>query len=537
MQEKLEYWSISTYNNLTFMPPKKHFRANQSSVTPLRPGQDIILPKPNVSFPDVGVTLNSYRSSTYTPPRRRARPAAVPELSPRRHWWQVITLKRVVITLALLVLLIGGWLGFKFIYNAHKLFGGNIFSVLTTTKLKGENVGRVNILLAGNSADDVGHEGGQLTDSIMIMSIDTKNNTAYLLSVPRDLWVDIPGAGYEKINDAYVVGQQNNFNQPGYFPGGMGQLQQIIQQDFGITLNYYALVDYAALRDAVNAVGGVDVNIQSSDPRGLYDPSIDYSTHQPLVKLSNGEHHLNGQQALDLARARGDSYRSYGFAQSDFDRTQHQRQLLVALKTKAVSLGVLSNPAKLSNLSDAIGNNVTTNFSLSEVHRFYDLVKPISSKNIKSLSLNDANGKNLLLNYDADGQSALIPAAGLTDFSDIRAFVTQQTSTNPVVREAAAVVVLNGTDTNGLAAKERAQLSGKGITVADIGDAANQTSTTIIDASGGKMPATLKLLEQTFGNNVTTTNPYADTYTADFIVVLGGNLINNTATTTSTSGD
>ena len=100
----------------------------------------------------------------------------------------------------------------------------------------------------------------------------------------------------------------------GYPSGGMGQLEQVVEENFGIAINYYALIDYSAFRDAVNAVGGIDVTIASSDPRGLYDPNIDYTTHGPLVKLTNGVHHLNGQQALDLVCARGDSANSYGFA-------------------------------------------------------------------------------------------------------------------------------------------------------------------------------------------------------------------------------
>jgi len=106
----------------------------------------------------------------------------------------------------------------------------------------------------------------------MIISIDTKNNKAFLLSVPRDLWVDIGDNGHGKINEAYVDGQNNHFSDNGYPAGGMGQLQQVIENNFGLTINYYALVNYNAFRDAVNAVGGIDVVIKSTDPRGLYDP-------------------------------------------------------------------------------------------------------------------------------------------------------------------------------------------------------------------------------------------------------------------------
>ncbi|HVV67210.1 MAG TPA: LCP family protein [Candidatus Saccharimonadales bacterium] len=489
-----------------------------------RPGQDIITAKKQAgNFPGVGMTLPTYRSNAAGrarlggPSRTQTQPGRLKRIFSKRH------LKRAALSLLVLLILIGGFVGFKFLYNAHKLFGGSILGVLHTTKLKGEDSGRVNILLAGNSADDPGHNGGDLTDSIMILSIDTRNNTAFLLSVPRDLWVDIPGGGHQKINAAYVVGNEDNFSESGYPQGGMGLLEKVIHDNLGIPIDYYALINYNALRDSVNAVGGVTFTVDSSDPRGLYDPSIDYKTHGPLVRLSNGPHVLNGEQALDLARARGDAYGSYGFDNADFTRTENQRQLLIDLKNKATTAGVLTNPAKLTKLSDAVGNNVKTDFTLSEVHRLVDLVKPIGSKNIKSLSLNDANGKDLLTSYTtADGESALIPAAGIDDFSDIQAFVHQQTSNNPVVRENAGVVVLNATDISGLASQERTKLKVKGLNITDIGDAlTNQATTSIIDNSGGKKPATRQLLVQLFGNNVTTTNPYGDKYDADFIILLG----------------
>ncbi len=490
-----------------------------------RPGQDMVTVRRQASrFPSVGMTLHSYK---YDPRDYHGRPsgaAAIVKTGRLKRLRRKITLKRSVVALSILVLLVGGWVGGTLIYNAHKLFGGSIFGVLHQTHLKGEGVGRVNILLAGNSADDAGHAGGELTDSIMILSIDTKNNKAFMLSIPRDLWVAIGQSGHQKINAAYVYGEDQEFNQEGYPAGGMGQLEQVVEQDFGIDINYYSLIDYNAFRDAVNAVGGIEVNIASSDPRGIYDPSIDYTTGGPLVpKLSNGIHHLNGQQALDLARARGDAYNSYGFAGSDFDRTLHQRQMLVALKSKAVSVGVLANPAKVSSLSNAIGNNVKTDMTLGEFRRLYDLIKPIKAGDIKSLSLNDAEGKNLLTSYTAaGGQSALIPAAGLDDYNDIQTFIKRHTSNSPVVQENAAVVLLNGTGTSGLASKKRTALKEKNINVTSVGDArSNQAVTSIIDNSHGKKPATRKLLVQLFGNHVTTTNPYGTVYTADFIVILG----------------
>ncbi len=347
----------------------------------------------------------------------------------RRSWKKIF--KRSAITLLVVLLCAGGWVGWKFVYNSSKIFGWrSLLGAFTSAKLKGESNGRVNILLAGNSADDPGHSGADLTDSIMVVSIDTKDNSGFLLSIPRDLYVKIPGHGYGKINEAYEDGESDHFSQAGYAAGGMGLLEQVVEQDFGLSSDYYALVNYAALRDAVNAVGGVTVNIQSSDPRGLYDPSPDLDNNrQPLVRLSNGEHTLNGVQALGLARARGDHYGSYGFAASDFERTANQRLLLLALKDKASSLGVLSNPITVGNLFDSLGNNVKTDFKLNEVRRLVTILKKIPSSKLTSEALTMPNGTNYLTSEtNSYGQSVLVPKAGPDDYSAIQAFVQQLVS-------------------------------------------------------------------------------------------------------------
>jgi len=430
---------------------------------------------------------------------------------------------RTATVLAVLVVLCVGWLGWKIFRNTGKVFGSgsNLLGFLSAAPLKCEGSGRCNIILAGNSADDPGHDGANLTDSIMIVSIDMKNNTAFMLSVPRDLYVNIPGNGYAKINEAYPDGQSEHFKQAGYASGGMGLLEKTVSQDFGIPISYYALIDYGALRDAVNAVGGIQVDIQSDDPRGLYDPSIDYATGGPLVKLTNGWHTLDGEQALDLARARGDAYGSYGFDASDFERTQNQRIMMLALKSKIMTSKVLADPIKLGQLFDAFGNHVHTDLSTGNIRRLYDVSKQISGSNVQSYGL------NLLSNYSTpNGESALIPAAGIGDYSQIQLYLKELTSNSPILREAANVVVLNAGNTTGLAAAEGKVLSGKGMDVTAMTDAPNlQAGDAIIDNSKGQDPATLVALKGTFGVTTTTTNAaLSATYpNAAFIVILGEN--------------
>jgi LCP family protein required for cell wall assembly len=347
--------------------------------------------------------------------------ASVPAAAKKRWWrrlhWKKI-LKRTALALLVLLLIIGGWLGYKLIRNSNKI-GSGFWSLFDNSRLKGEDRGRVNILLAGDSSDDPGHAGADLTDSIMLVSLNVKDKTAFMLSIPRDLYVNIPDDGYAKINSVYQTGNQLKFSQNGYPDGGMGLLESIVSDKLDVPIDYYALINYSAFRDAVNAVGGVSVKIDSQDRRGLYDPFTN-------LDLPNGWVNLNGQQALNLARARGDGPGAYGFYQADFDRTGHQRQLLVALKDKATSVGVFANPAKISSLFDAAGNNVKTDLSLGNIRRLYSLGKSIDSSKIQSVGLNNADGKNLLMSYRGyGGQSALAPAAGLNNYSDIQAFVAK----------------------------------------------------------------------------------------------------------------
>lgn len=519
------------------MPQTHRPMSNQPASGRVRPVQDVATASRQAGqFPSVGMTLRSYQYDATDRNNRRGQPTRVV----KGRWQRIkskITLKRTVITVAVIALLIGGWVGGNLLWNAHKLFGGSILDVLKSTKLKGEDTGRVNILLAGNSADDPGHNGAELTDSIMILSLDTKHHKAFMLSVPRDLWID-DGYGHQKINGVYVDGQAEEFNEPGYPAGGMGQLEKVISENFGITFHYYGLVAYEALKQSVDAVGGIDVTVNSEDPRGLYDPNIDWSTRGPLVKLTNGKHHLDGREALNLARARGDAYNSYGFAASDFTRTENQRKLLIALKNRVASPSVIANPAKITSLADAIGNNVKTDFKTEELRRLYEIIKEIPSSNIQSLSLDDADGKNLLMSYATpQGQSALIPSAGLDDFSDIQAFINRHSSSDPVVQEGARLVVLNGTTVNGLASRIEKRLTAKKMIVDQVGDAGvtSQATTTIIDLSGGKKPGTKAALVKHFGNHVTSQNPYGATYEADFIIVLGADQTTSTTNTTADS--
>jgi len=457
---------------------------------------------------------------------KRARKQAKKQQHPWRH-----RLKRTVAGLGIVVLLVGLFFGFKFYKDIAKLTGNkNPFSLLSVfhpVPLKNQD-GRVNILVAANSADDAGHNGANLTDSIMVLSIDTKKNTALMLSIPRDLWVNIPGVGHSKINAAYPN-------------GGMNKLQSVIEDNLGFTIDYQALVNYGAFRDLVNSVGGITVTINSDDPRGIYDPSLDWTSRHccALAKYPNGSATLNGKQALNLARARGDAYGSYGYDQSDFTRTLYQRKMLLAIKDKASQSSIIANPFKVSSLVDAVGNNVKTNLQLNEIETLYTYMKKIDDNKIDSFNINTLKGKGttMLQNYTApDGQSALIPAAGVDDFSDIQAQIKKILTADPVTKEGATVVVLNGTSTSGLAARQKNKLIGKGMTVFTSDAPATQATTTIIDNYKGEMPNTLTYFKSAYKATVVTNPTLTANYpNADFIVILGQSAVPQTSSSSTTS--
>jgi LCP family protein required for cell wall assembly len=283
--------------------------------------------------------------------------------------------------------------------------------LLTPEALNGESTGRVNILIAGNSADDPGHGGATLTDSIMVASIDISTKKLTLVSVPRDLWVEYNGS-YMKINAVYPL-------------GGMDGLQQVVQNVMGITINQQVLINYAAFKDMIDAVGGIDIDITSPDPRGIYDPMVGF-------QIANGEQHLDGTQALLLARSRNDpTYDgriAYGLPNGDFDREMYQREMLQALLSKLSSVTTLINPSTLPDILDSFSGNVSTNMTAGQLRRLYDLSKQVSGTD--SVSLRGTDVTVLLSNYTSyDGQSALIPAAGVGDYDALQQFVASYLTT------------------------------------------------------------------------------------------------------------
>jgi LCP family protein required for cell wall assembly len=437
--------------------------------------------------------------------------------------------KKKNILLALLVIAFPVfYFGYKYASGLNKITGGNIASIFNSTKLKGESEGRVNILISGTSEDDPGHEGADLTDSVMVVSINTIDKSVLMLSLPRDLWINYEDnnsilGSQGKLNEAYFRGKEQS-TKNNEVEAGMNNLSKVVTNVTGFPIHYYIKINYQAFRDAVNAVGGVDINIDSGDPYcvgggGIYDP------YAGNIKLKKGLQHLDGEQALNLSRARNDGG-GCGMAGSDFSRTEYQRKIMIELRKKALSLGVLSNPSKVSDLLDSVGNNINHSFEANEIIRLYELGKDINETGILSEGL---SGDNELINYQApNGASALTPKNGTFNYASIKFFIRKLTSNDPVVKEEPKVVVLNGTNISGLASKKSDNLTAIGVEVVSLGNAPTKDyqDNQIIVLNKDK-PASLKLLQEKISPvtiaDAEIEEQYKGKYDADFVIIVGNN--------------
>ena len=366
--------------------------------------------------------LKNLAHTYYRPEQPRQVNALQTEPASKRFGWKAALL--VFLLLAIVsVLFIVGWNIRNFTSASQKLFGtSNVLAMLPPMPIEQTQQHRVNILVVGFSADNPGHQGAELTDSIILVSVDTKTKDGYMLSVPRDLYVDIPTYRQAKINEAYQGGERSDFTDPQYPDGGMGLLRKTVSEVFGVEIHYHVLVNYAAVRDTVDALGGIEVNIQSSDERGLYDANFQLEEGGPL-QLPNGVQTIDGETALKLTRARGASGDAYGFAESDFARTRHQ-QLVLAGITRELSWTLLLDPRTNGQIFAAIGDNVQTDIEIQEVIPFARLFIGIPTDQLRSVTLRDVNGQNLLQSYrTSSGQAALIPADGMNMYDAIQSAI------------------------------------------------------------------------------------------------------------------
>lgn len=446
-------------------------------------------------------------------------------------------IKWICIVLIVGLLAAGGWILYRGFSATGNIFKGNIFDIVQNQPLKQDANGRSNILVVGTSEDDPGHEASYLTDSMMVLSIDQNKKDAYMVSIPRDLEV--------KYGEACLSGYQGKINV--YYNcvgGGTGNVEAdrlaltkeagFVGELLGMDIQYGVNVNYTVMRELVGAVGGITVNIEGSgNAPGVMDSNFDWKCgvgdrkvsraevlrrcppNGHFIEYPNGPAFLDAEHALYLAQARGDIAPTYGLGRSNFDREINQQKIVKAIREKALSAGVLSNPAKVSGVIDALGNNLRTTFEAKEVGTLVSLAKEMKSEDINSISLVDE--ANPLLGGDAQ------PVEGRFQFGAIQTYLKKKLSSDPVVREEAGIVVVNGSGVAGVAKTEADKLESQGFTIAAIDNAPDGTygAVEIYQIGEGKSGTKSKLESLFKVKAKTTTPPVAVGEGTNFVVVFG----------------
>jgi polyisoprenyl-teichoic acid--peptidoglycan teichoic acid transferase len=335
------------------------------------------------------------------------------------------------------------------------------------------------------------------TDTLLVMGIDPANHQINMLSVPRDLWVDIPGYGQGKLAIAYAI-------------GGPRLAAYTLEKNLGIPVDYTMALTFRGFTKIIDAMGGVTVDVPNELKDPLYPCLVGYD-YCP-IDIPRGTQHMNGATALEFVRER------HAFAQQDLARVQDQQAFADAAKHTVLSPTTwLRYPAILQTLRDNLITNVPMN-DFPVIAAQY-LITPKSR--VTHSYINIENGM-VRADWSTDGQSILLP----TDSTSIPNLVHRLYADPALAGENASVAVLNGTPSTGMATDVENTLQGMGFhtVLAGNADASNYQHTLVIEnsAAPGAKDYTARRLQRVLGAQLL--REHLSAQSAQIVVVAGSDL-------------
>ncbi len=371
---------------------------------------------------------------------------------------------------------------------------------------------RVNILLLGiDERDD--QYGPWRTDTMIVLTIDPENNTAGILSIPRDLWVPIPGYSENRINTAHYTGDLKKY--PG---GGPALAIKTVQYNFGITIHYYVRVNFSGFVKAIDTIGGLDIYVEKEIDDPLY-PDSAYG-YDPLY-IPAGLQHMDGELALKYARTRHTG--------SDFDRLRRQQQVIMAVRDKVLRLGMLPQLLpKLPELLTTVGDSVQTDLQFDEMRNLIQLASKMEDEHIRTGVI----GNSMTVpTTTPNGAQVLIPIR-----DEIRAVVdeifaepTPEAEEEEIIEdkdklaeEGARIIVHNGSTVGNLAGQTSAFLKEHNLQVVEFGNAErfDYPNTIIVDYTGKEY--TVQYLARLLNIPQNNIQPFTGSYSEiDIRVIIG----------------
>ncbi len=361
-----------------------------------------------------------------------------------------------------------------------------------------------------------GDTGPGLTDTIIVAFLDIQKQTAGLISIPRDTFVEVPKYGPYKINQAFSLGEAY-----GYPGGGPALLMESAGNLLGTTIDYYIQVDFEAFIVLVDSVNGIQVDVQEKilvDP----DPSVDGD----MKRLLPGKQMLPGDLALGYVRTRGTT-------EGDFGRTKRQQQVLIELQKKIFSYEILPGLIpKLPSLYQELFSHVETNLTISQVVTLAWAVRDI---NPKSLQTTIINRPLVEAGFNFRDQYVLFPEIERIqkvwgDMQQIAATPVPEptreiTLDEYLLEENAKVAIMNGTTSPGLAGETANFFIVNGFQITEVGNLDKfKDQTLIYDYSGN--PHTIQALLKLMGYSQTRLYYRSDpNSTVDIVIELGSDWV------------
>jgi len=337
-----------------------------------------------------------------------------------RPRWRRFAFSFWILFLVLLIVGLGGALVYKtgFTFSQINVKNNDTLPLAEDQSTPTPDPDRINILLLGLRGEG-DPDGGLLTDSVMVISIKKSTGRVALISIPRDIYLTMPGEQTkEKINFAYALGYEKRKGAG----GGLLYSKIAVSQITGLNITYAISVDHTAFKEIVDILGGIDINLdkpfiedQQWVKGGDFGTSTAFfiqsetattsagveTTQKWVFKIPAGTSHLDGVSALYFVRAR--------YSSSDFDRVRRQQMVLMAIKNKAFSVGVIANPVKLFQMMDSLGKNIRSDIGTSDFTSLAAMYPNLDTKNIVH-KVFDTTSEGLLYESKApDGAYILLP--------------------------------------------------------------------------------------------------------------------------------
>lgn len=368
-------------------------------------------------------------------------------------------------------------------------------------KLKGQDDDRINILLLGMGGQ--AHQGGYLTDTIMLASLEPSSQKAALLSIPRDLSVPLEGLGWRKINNINAFAEAENSGS-----GGLA-VSQALSDILEIPVDYYFRMDFAGFVNIIDELGGIKINVENviddkSYPIMGMEEAEPYEDRFEYLYIPAGWQKMDGELALKYVRSR----HSAGIEGSDFARSRRQQKVMEAVKEKLLSKYILFKPRLITNIINQLQDHVSTNLKIWEMLKLWDIAKKIDKENIINKGLDNSPSGLLLDIITQEGAYVLNPRSG--DFAEIQYLVHNIFSDVPyefkakVTVEKSSIEIRNGTWINGLASQTALDLEKYGFNIVRIVNSGRQNSqkSVIYDLTFGGKLESLAILKEKTGANV-----------------------------------